>query len=201
MTGIALRIHRKARALAAALLWLALATPGAIAQEEPAVASRAPWKTVVLGERKGPNQYRAALDAAAIKLGDSANEILGRPAFPYAREPREVALVVLTGRRLGMQQPEPLAQLYRRARLAGLALCPAEVGPQLRLAYRDQPRGQVLHVAMEPVATWSGAPTILALANFGTPLLIGSNGSESFMVPPRFVFALPDPQGLQARGR
>jgi hypothetical protein len=54
---------------------------------------------------------------------------------------------------------------------------------------------------MEPVATYSGNPTILALVNFGTGLaLIGSDGRSEFMVPRtwRFVFALPANGRLEA---
>jgi hypothetical protein len=73
-------------------------------------------------------------------------------------------------------------------------LCPAEVGPQLRLDYRDQPRGESLIIAMEPVNTYNGDPTILSLMNFGAGLaLVGSDGRAEFMVSGylRFVFALP----------
>jgi hypothetical protein len=163
----------------------------------------AAWRTVTLGTRKGVTAYRAALAAAAVTIGDAADEILGRPRFPYASEPREIRLVVLSGRELGVTAAEPLAGLYARARRQGLELCPAEVGPLLRLAYRDQPRGETLHIAMEPVATWDGTPTILVLANYGRLLLIGSDGRADFMVPreARFVFAHPAAPPQQARWR
>jgi hypothetical protein len=47
---------------------------------------------------------------------------------------------------------------------------------------------------MEPVNTYNGDPTILALMNFGTGLaLVGSDGRAEFMVTRHllFVFALP----------
>jgi hypothetical protein len=47
----------------------------------------------------------------------------------------------------------------------------------LRLDYRNQPLGEALDIAMEPVATYGGEPTILTLVNWGTGLLlIGRDG-------------------------
>jgi hypothetical protein len=77
-----------------------------------------------------------------------------------------VELVLLSAADLGFKSQSSLADVYKRARKVGLELCPAEVGPQLRLDYRNQPRGEALHIAMQPLATYSGEPTILALANF-----------------------------------
>jgi hypothetical protein len=55
---------------------------------------------------------------------------------------------------------------------------------------------------MEPIATYKGEPTILALANFapGGLLLIGSDGRSEFILPSifRFVFALPTKGPLEA---
>jgi hypothetical protein len=107
----------------------------------------------------------------------------------------DVELVLVSAADLGVETESSLADVYKRARQVGLELCPAEVGPQLRLHYRNQPRGEALTIAMEPVATYSGEPTILALANFAPSglLLIGSDGRSEFMVPStfRFVFAWP----------
>src|SRR5262249_24149327 len=38
------------------------------------------WRITTIGSYKGVNAYRDALDAAKIKIGDAADEILGRPA-------------------------------------------------------------------------------------------------------------------------
>jgi hypothetical protein len=80
----------------------------------------------------------------------------------------DVKLAVLSAAELGVESDESsLSDVYERARRVGLELCPAEVGLQLRLEYRNQPLGEALDIAMEPVATYSGDPTILTLANWG----------------------------------
>ena len=152
------------------------------------------WRKTTLGSYKGVDSYRDALDAAKIKIGDAADEILGRPAFPYIRGKMDLELTVVSAAELGVKSETALADFYNRARQLGLVLCPAEVGPQLRLDYRDQPLGESLIIAMEPVNTFSGEPTILSLVNWGTGLaLLGGNGGSDFMVHGylRFVFALP----------
>jgi hypothetical protein len=153
------------------------------------------WRTITLGPLKSPQAYRQALDAVSIRIGDSANEILGRPAFSYQKVKTAVELVLVSAGELGLAPgAASLADVYGRARQVGLHLCPAHVGLQLRLDYADQPIGEFVHVAMEPVATYAGQPTILALANGGSGLLlIGSDGRSDFLVTRsvKFVFALP----------
>ena len=92
------------------------------------------------------------MDSAGIKIRDSANEILARPVFPYARVKTEVELALLSGSELGVETQSSLSDVYKRAKQVGLELCPAEIGPQLRLHYRNQ-------------AAYGGDPTILALVN------------------------------------
>ena len=163
------------------------------------------WKTVKLGTRKGVDGYRRALERTAIKIGDSADEILGRPAFRYGTAETDVELVMISVAQLGVEREvEPLASVYQRAGRMGLELCPAEVGPQLRLDYLDQPLGDAVHIAMEPIAAWRGQLLILALVNFGSGLaLISNNGQPDFVAPRNFhfVFALPGKPPLEARRR
>jgi hypothetical protein len=196
-------------------LGLAVSLSAALAQDEPIPSAQwrdvdvekparfQVWRTAMLGSYKGVDAYRDALDIANIKIGDSADEILGRPAFPYARTQTGVELAVLSAADLGVESDQvSLGEVYQRARQAGLELCPAEVGPQLRLDYRNQPLGEALDVAMEPVATYGGEPTILTLANWGTGLLlIGRDGRPESTVfrKSRFVFALPSKGRLEAR--
>jgi hypothetical protein len=189
-------------------LCIVLASSAAIAQDNraPQETSSAlatahagvpTWKAIEIGIHPGVNAYRDALDAASVRIGDAADEILGRPAFRYVHGRESIELVIRSVADLGIEvEGASLADVYARARQLGLALCPPEVGLQLRLDYARQPLGEVLHIAMEPVATYAGEPTILALANLGTgPLLIGSDGRPGFMAPRtfRFVFALPQP--------
>ncbi len=59
---------------------------------------------------------------------------------------------VLSAADLGVEAESSLSDVYKRARQVGLELCSAEVGPQLRLDYGNQPVGEALDIAMEPVA-------------------------------------------------
>jgi hypothetical protein len=73
-----------------------------------------------------------------------ADEILGRPAFPFIKSPVELDLVVLSVFKLGFSDRASLHDIYARAVAQGFELCPAEVGPALRLNYLDQPLGEFL---------------------------------------------------------
>ncbi len=87
-----------------------------------------------------------------------------------------------------------LADIYARAQQLGFGLAPAEVAPQLRLQYFDQPFGEFLIVASTPIKTWKGEPIILSVANGGTGLvLVGQDGSADAQIPVRcrFLFARP----------
>jgi hypothetical protein len=161
----------------------------------PVTAGHAPiWKTITIGEYKGANAVRAAIDAAPcpIAMGDQADEILGRPAFPFSRAKLDIDLVVVSAAGLGFgSDGAMLRDIYARADTFGLDLCPAEAGPILRLNYLDQPLGEFLHVAMRPVATYGGELVDFTLGNGGSALLlIGGDAHPDvvFAGAVRFVF-------------
>jgi len=102
-----------------------------------------------------------------------------------------VELVAVSAAELGFQTDTvPLAEIYARARQSGFGLAAAEVAPQLRLQFLDQPMGEFL-IGMEPIKTWTGEPVILTVAKGGPGLvLIGRDGSASaeITVAARFLF-------------
>jgi hypothetical protein len=134
---------------------------------------------------------RNALDAARCAIGYSAEQILARPAFTVGTTRTDVELVAVSAAELGFQtETATLADIYARAQQLGFGLAAAEVAPQLRLQYLDQPLGSFI-IAMEPIKTWNGEPMILAVANGGAGLsLIGQDGSADAKIPvaSRFLF-------------
>jgi hypothetical protein len=171
---------------------------------EVKTASELPtWKTITLGLHRNVNAVRDALDEARIVVGESADEILGRPAFTFANAPTELNLVVLSVAELGFgAQGAALADIHERAIRIGLELCPEEVGPQLRLQYLNQPVGEFLHVAMKPQLTYRGDPTDFTLANGGAGLaLLGGSARPDLVIPRNVAFVFVRPSAPQVSSR
>ncbi len=113
------------------------------------------WKTIKLGTFKNVKEIRQALKAGGNNIGDWANDILGKPAFVVSVNEQDVELINVSVGELGFKQGACYADICKCAFKFGLDLCPAEVGPQLRLQYKDQPKGTYVAVAMN-VITGSG---------------------------------------------
>lgn len=153
------------------------------------------WRRATLGTYKTIDALRDALHAERIHVGDRVDEILGRPAFNLSKMRRDIRLVVLAVFELGFdEEGASLAHIYARARQLGFELCPAEVGPQLRLQYLNQPFGEFLHIAMAPIAIYGGEPADFTVANGGAGLiLLAGDAHPNFIMPStmRFVFISP----------
>ena len=152
------------------------------------------WKTIRVGTFANSFALRNALDAAGCGIGDSAEEILARPAFTLSATKTDVQLIAVSAAELGFQtDTAALADIYARAQQLGFELAAAEIAPQLRLQYFDQPIGEFL-IGMEPIKTWKGEPVILNVANGGAGLiLIGQDGRADAQIPVgcRFLFVRP----------
>jgi len=150
------------------------------------------WKTITIGTFANVFALSTALDAVGCGIGNSAGEILARPTFTLRGAKTNVELFTVSAAELGFKtDTASLADIFARAKQLGFGLAAAEVGPQLRLQYFDQPIGEFLIIGMEPIRTWTGAPIILNVANGGAGLiLIGQDGSADaqISVASRFVF-------------
>ena len=150
------------------------------------------WKTIAVGTFTSLSALSGALDAAGCGIGDSAAQALARPAFTLSAIKTNVELLAVSSAELGFEtDTASLADIYARAGRLGFGLAAAEVAPQLRLQYFDQPIGEFLFIGMEPIKTWAGEPVILNVANGGAGLiLIGQDGSADaqISVTSRFLF-------------
>jgi hypothetical protein len=127
------------------------------------------WKTIKLGTGglKNADDFRKALKKANCGIGDRGNDILGKPAFTVDDTKKEVELVNVSVAELGFKEGARYADICKRANELGLDLCPAEVGPQLRLQYKDQPKGEWLLVAMEAITSSRGDLDVFCVVRNG----------------------------------
>lgn len=154
------------------------------------------WKTITLGSFANAFALHSALAATGCGIGGLAAEILARPAFVVSSTKKDVELVTVSAVELGFSTDTvTLGAIYARAKDLGLGLAAAEIGPQLRLQYFDQPIGEFLIIGMEPIRTWKGEQGILNVANGGAGLiLIGQDGrvDAEISATSRFVFVRSD---------
>lgn len=150
--------------------------------------------TIKLGTGlKTTTAFRHALKDAGCKVSRRGDNILGKSGFvaSIAKIPTEVELCVATVAELaGRRQGGMIAEILTGVTRVGGDLCPAEVGPQLRLQYRHQPFGECLFVAMEPISG-SGSLFMVCVGHSGFGRkLDGSNGNfDGFLHGSlRFVF-------------
>ena len=153
------------------------------------------WKTIKLGTGlKTANDFRKALKQNGCKIGDWGDDILSKPAFTASETETEVNLVVVSVAELGFKEGATRKDIYERAISLGLELCPNEVGPQLRLQYKDQPNGEWLRIAMEPISVSDGDLSIFHVGHDDGDLwLDGRHGDPDhfWYGLDRFVFVRP----------
>lgn len=141
------------------------------------------WRTVKLGARTTSAAFLTALTEQGCRVSDYARDILGKPAFTVNETETEVELCVATTAELtGKEQGGTTAEVFTGIRRIGGKLCPHAVGPELRMQYKDQPMGEWLLVAMEPISDSDGTPYVwyLVRREVGLWLYADRGSPESF---------------------
>lgn len=112
------------------------------------------WKTVVIGTGcTNSSDFRTAIQREGYYVASSSDvDILNGDFIDPRTAKEEIDLVLLSTKELGLKEGKhTYADVFKRARELGLALCPGEVGPQLRLQYPDQRPVSRIRIGMEPV--------------------------------------------------
>jgi len=161
----------------------------------PKVSDLPIWKTVRLGTGlKTTDDFRTALKNAGMKVSDWGSEILSNPAFTTSETEMELDLVKLSAANLGFKEDANLRFIIAWALEQGLQLCPAEVGPQIRLQYPDQKKGDSFLIAMKPASGFV-VPGIFGVEHdyTGKLKLFGTNGNPDCIWggSEQFVFVRP----------
>jgi hypothetical protein len=103
-----------------------------------------------------------------------------------------IEVVRLKVRDLGFTNCPTTDQLFAKVQEFGLELCPAEVGPQYRLQYIDQPRNDCFYIGMKPVVA-SNRPDVFRLKHDAEGLLLSSTWAapdDEWGLDDTFVFRL-----------
>ena len=143
--------------------------------------------------------------AAGRELGNYAASMMRHELFTTLPEPEPCILIDLSPADLGFTEEPTTTELLDLARLLKwseanlddgwvIELCPAEVGPHLAIQYKDQPKGEILWVAMERIPGSDDRPSVFRVVRRGSGELWLRDGwappDLRWYLGPRIVFRL-----------
>ena len=119
------------------------------------------WKTINIGTGLKTSEQFCAIANVGGKITDYAKDIMAKPDFisSISSIPVELDLCVMTTEEI-IGKAGTLKEIYAGIKKLGGELVPAEVGPQLRLQYFEQPKGEWLLIAMESIKDSVGDPGV-----------------------------------------
>jgi hypothetical protein len=124
---------------------------------------------------KTKDQLKAELETKNIYRSSYANDLLDSKDFETLSTPEHADLIRLTVGDLGFDRGATTDEIYQRAEEYGLELCPAEVGPQLRLSYTGN---EYMWIAMKQITDRGGNPDVFHLSGGGGELYLGADGAR-----------------------
>lgn len=124
---------------------------------------------------KTKEELERELEEKSITVGTYAKQLLDSPDFTTSKNIEDIDLVCLTVGDLGFSSGATTDEIYKRAEDLGLELCPAEVGPQLRLSYSGD---EYLRIAMKQITDRGGRPSVFSLDRDGDGLWLGTSDAE-----------------------
>lgn len=119
-------------------------------------------QTVEIGG-KGAKQLEEELKQAGVEMSSYAQDMLRSPEFTTLPTPQNLNTVRLRVEDLGLSIYATTNQVFERAKELGLDLCPAEVGPHLRLQDKKQSIEDWYYIAMKPIVESSGLQLVFGL--------------------------------------
>jgi hypothetical protein len=128
------------------------------------------WKTIKIGTYKSIEDLGNALRNDGFRFGINGFSHISEMLETMSLSPveKEIELINISGAELGLSVWEyqyTRHKIYDRAVQIGPGHPPSEVGPQLRLQYKDQPLGEKLHIGMHPIYIRSAGSLLFNLGH------------------------------------
>lgn len=119
---------------------------------------RPPFLTVRVGTLKTEPELRQAVLDSGCKIGNWAIDLMNQPAFKsgIAQVEEDIDFVIASNEELGYPNGCTRIQSYEAGLKLGWKKCLISDGPEIRRNYLDQPDGEYLLVASDPVADSDG---------------------------------------------
>tara|TARA_B100001540_G_scaffold252179_1_gene228518 strand:+ start:196 stop:837 length:642 start_codon:yes stop_codon:yes gene_type:complete len=119
------------------------------------------FKTITIGFHKTASELRSYVMGERICVWPLAYDIFEK--MPLVRKKTKVTLYEATVEELTGKRFATLDEIFEEVISRGYILCPAEVGPYLRLVYTVQPVGEKMCIAMEKVPVEGSEPRAFVL--------------------------------------
>lgn len=133
------------------------------------------WKTIKLGTGLNiGDDFGHELKRGGFDISEEAYYMLNDPFFKVAIKETELDLVKFTVAELGFKNGAATEDINKCAEVLGLGLCPPEVGPQLRLQYKDQPKDEQIVIGMRPLIDSRGRRWHFLITNYNSKLIDGN---------------------------
>lgn len=114
---------------------------------------------IKIGGKTG-KELKEMLISGGFKVSEPAKYLLESEDFPTLADEQELNLVKVKGTALGLTGYPNVEQVFKKAEEKGYGLCPAEAGPYLRIAYKEDQLAQPIYVAMEGLTGIDNKPEI-----------------------------------------
>lgn len=137
---------------------------------------------------KTPEDYEKELKKEGHRTSDYVMDMLGK--MKPSKERRETDIVRLKVSDLGLTRWTRYNEIQKRAKELGLDLAPAEAGPALRLAMKDQSMGRTVIIDMEAITDRGGYPRLFGVDRRGDgSWLVDYDGNPGDLWNPDLSFA------------
>jgi hypothetical protein len=136
---------------------------------------------------KSKDQLIAEMVAAGHSVSDWAKDIMSKPTWSPG-DKQTVKFVRVKVSELGFTKSPKTSEVWARIQELGHSLCEPGDGPAIRLALKDQPRGDYFWTAMQQITDSDGGPDVFFVRR--------RDGGESWLharwVRPDFEWRLGD---------